>query len=176
MNKVRYVAGRQSWCLVARAMRFLWLLVIQFIDNAYQEQFVRSSPCQRPSDRYTRCLAKRDQSAAILTQIIFSYFAFSSKIHKDGLYHEYVLHWVNFRTNCSNSKIHLILCLEHISLCSESAAWLPDPCLNRDEPTGIAMLRPPSCCVIPYSRQQVLSKIFKKWDQGYNVWPCFSVH
>jgi len=40
-------------------MRFLWLLVSQFIGNACQGQFA--------NERYTQCLAKRDKSAAMLS-------------------------------------------------------------------------------------------------------------
>ena len=34
-----------GWWLMARMMRFLWLLFIQFIGNAYPGQFVHNSPC-----------------------------------------------------------------------------------------------------------------------------------
>jgi len=52
----------------ARAIRFLWSLVTQFIAHRYQWRFVRNSPC------YTRCLAKRDQSAAMPTPDYFFIF------------------------------------------------------------------------------------------------------
>jgi len=34
------LAGGHSWCLMARAIRFLWLLVSRFIGNPYQRQFL----------------------------------------------------------------------------------------------------------------------------------------
>jgi len=34
------------------------------------------------------------------------------------------------------AKKLVIFCLDHVSLYSESAAWLPDPCLDRDESKG----------------------------------------
>jgi len=34
---------------MARAMRFLWLLVIQFIGNTYEGRLVLNSPYQRPT-------------------------------------------------------------------------------------------------------------------------------
>ena len=33
---------------------------------------------------------------------------------------------------------------------SEPAAWLPDPYLDMDETYGVAKLRPPLNCVVPY--------------------------
>ena len=71
-----FTTCRQAFMsLMARAMRFLWLLVTQSIGSAYQGQFVHNSPC----DRYTRCLAKRDQSAAMLAPT-YSFFIFCSLV------------------------------------------------------------------------------------------------
>jgi len=55
-------------------------------------------PLLKVNDRYTRRLAKRDQSAAMLTPNYFLYP--HQKFTKDGLYHEYIVDGVNFQTNC----------------------------------------------------------------------------
>jgi len=50
------------------------------------------------------------------------------------LYIEWILEQI-FKT-AKPTKTNFIFCLDHISLYNESAAWLPDPCLDRDESTG----------------------------------------
>jgi len=42
-------------------------------------------------DRCNRCLAKGDQSVAMLTKLIFYILYSHQKFTKDGLYHEYVV-------------------------------------------------------------------------------------
>jgi len=56
------------------------------------------------------------------------------------------IEWI-FEQISKKSKNKFIFCLGRISLYSESAAWLPDLCLDWDETNGIAK---PSYCVIPY--------------------------
>jgi len=45
------------------------------------------------------------------------------------------IEWI-FEQISITAKNNLILCLDHISLYSESAAWLPDLCFDRDESDG----------------------------------------
>jgi len=63
-----------------------------------------------------------------------------------------------------------------VSLYSESAAWLPDPCFDRVESDG----NPPTivvCHTLPgIWGSRFWAGSFEKWDQGYHVRPCFSVH
>lgn len=40
-----HLRARHSWHLMASVMRFLWLLVTQFLGHIYQWQFERNRPC-----------------------------------------------------------------------------------------------------------------------------------
>ena len=67
------------------------------------------------------------------SKLFFPYFVFSSKIHK-----RWLILWIHCKLSEFSNKLlkqqeHLIFCLDHVSLYSESAAWLPDPCLDRDK-------------------------------------------
>ena len=60
---------------MTKVMRFLWLLVTQFIAHRFQGRFVTIAFANGEPvnlvNRYTLCLAKRDQSATRLTPNYF---------------------------------------------------------------------------------------------------------
>ena len=66
-------------------------------------------------------------------QIIFSYFVFSSKIHK-----RWLISWIHctlseFLNKLVKQQKQLYFLFRHISLYSESSVWLPDSLWDRDE-------------------------------------------
>jgi len=116
------------------------------------------------NDRYTRALLSEINRWPCWLQIIFSYFVFSSKIHK-----RWLISWIHctlreFSNKFLKQQKHLIFCLDHVSLYSESAAWLPDPSMFswiRRESLSPVHHRVVSY-LIRHLRQQVSSKIVQE--------------
>jgi len=84
-----------------------------------------------------------------------------------------------FSNKLVKQQKHLIFCLGHISLYSESAAWLPDLCLDRNE-TDKNRKAPPTVILCHTLSRVWSSRLWarssKNEIQGYIGRPYFSVH
>jgi len=137
-------------------MRFLWLLVTQFMAHTYQWQFVRNRPIDIPGALFSEI----NQQAAMLTPNYFFIFCILIKIHK-----RWLISWIH----CTLSEFLNKLLKEqkqlhfHISLYNESAAWLSEFRWGRIRQESLK-LGPPSYCVIPDQAFEAtgLSKIFQE--------------
>jgi len=171
------LTGRHSRCLMAGEKRFLWLLVCHFVGNSLltNDGVYRITPGNSERSIYP-CLAKRDQSVAILTSNYLNcIFCILIKSSQKMAYIVYIMYMKLISHKFLNSKNNFIFYLDHLSLYSGSAAWLPVPCLDGDE---IAKL-PPSYCVIHYQAFEVagfMSKVFLEVRSKINCETMFSVH
>jgi len=71
----------------------------QFIGKPYQWQFVRNNPRWRRAIVVTGALLSEINRRPSWLQIAFHILYFHQKLTKDGSYHKFVVHWVNFQTN-----------------------------------------------------------------------------
>jgi len=77
---------------MARAMRYLWLPISRFIAHSYLFIPMQQKPSLTADDHCNRCLAKRDQSATMLSPNYFFIFGILIKNSQKMVYVMNTLH------------------------------------------------------------------------------------